>query len=99
MVGGSSQLLVQLQAAIKHEFGDAPLLSKLMNATMLASMAVELDAGLGTTVDWDKEMAFDLIDALPTSQPILGVRYGNLARGLKVLVTGATGHMGSRIIQ
>ncbi|KAN0111044.1 Bcpks5 [Hyaloscypha variabilis] len=98
MVGGSSLVLVKLQAAIKGEFGDAPRLSKLMSATTLGSMAAELDAGLDTTVDWDKEMALDLIDDPSTTEPTMRVRRTSLTYGLSVLVTGATGHIGRRII-
>jgi hybrid polyketide synthase / nonribosomal peptide synthetase ACE1 len=53
MVGGSSLVLVKLQAIIKSEFGDAPRLSKLMSATTLAGMAAELDTGL-MVINWNK---------------------------------------------
>ncbi|KAM0305055.1 hypothetical protein ACHAO8_011217 [Botrytis cinerea] len=98
LAGGNSLLLVQLQAAITVEFGGAPRLSKLMAATTLASMAAELDNGLDTASDWDKEMALDLIHNQTITEPTTLVRRKSLAHGLSVLVTGATGHIGHRII-
>ncbi|KAJ5592063.1 Bcpks5 [Penicillium hordei] len=76
-------------AAIRREFGDAPRLNKLMGAPSLASMASLLE-GL-EAVDWDKEMALDL-DGPAAPRRIPG------SQGRSVLVTGATGHLGQRIV-
>ncbi|KGO74905.1 Acyl transferase/acyl hydrolase/lysophospholipase [Penicillium italicum] len=89
LVGGNSLVLVQLQAAIRREFGDAPRLNKLMGASGLASMASLLE-GL-EAVDWEKEMHLDLEGpAAPRRVPE--------SQGRSVLVTGATGHLGQRIV-
>jgi hybrid polyketide synthase/nonribosomal peptide synthetase ACE1 len=91
--GGNSLLLVKLQASIKCEFGDAPRLSKLMSAPGLASMAALLDS-IAATVDWDKEMALgSLMDEIPV-QP----RSLTKSDGLRIVLTGATGHLGRRIL-
>ncbi|KAK0383741.1 hypothetical protein NLU13_9652 [Sarocladium strictum] len=93
LAGGSSLLLVRLQAAIKVDFGDAPRLSRLMSAPGLASMAALLDS-LKPVVNWDHEMALDSLDQVFT-QPRRVRRRSN---DLHVLVTGATGHLGKRIV-
>ncbi|CAI7637012.1 unnamed protein product [Penicillium glandicola] len=89
LVGGNSLVLVQLQAAIRREFGDAPRLNKLMGAPGLASMASLLE-GL-EAVDWDHEIALDL------EGPAAARRVPS-SQGQTILVTGGTGHLGQRII-
>jgi hybrid polyketide synthase/nonribosomal peptide synthetase ACE1 len=89
LAGGNSLVLVQLQAAIRREFGDAPRLNKLMSAPGLASMALLLE-GL-EAVDWYKKMALDL-------EGPAAPRRVTRSQGQRVLVTGATGHLGRRII-
>ncbi|PSR84131.1 hypothetical protein BD289DRAFT_453499 [Coniella lustricola] len=94
LAGGNSLLLVKLQASIKGEFGDAPRLSKLMSAPLLASMAALLDE-MEVAVDWEEEIAFPRAD-LPCA---FVKKTGSTARqGLCVLVTGATGHLGRSIV-
>lgn len=97
LVGGNSLLLVKLQAAVKRAFGDAPRLSKLLSAPELGSMAALIQQGLGN-VDWETEIALD--PALESSN-ILGVQ--KTARkhsdGLHILVTGATGSLGRRVVE
>ncbi|KAL2198349.1 BcPKS5, polyketide synthase [Corynascus similis CBS 632.67] len=95
--GGNSLLLVKLQAAIKREFGDAPRLSKLMSATELGSMAALLEKFGAETVDYDKETSLDLPSAGET--PATSSRVRDSAAGLRVLVTGATGSLGRRIVK
>ncbi|KAL2167663.1 hypothetical protein VTG60DRAFT_964 [Thermothelomyces hinnuleus] len=96
--GGNSLLLVKLQAAIKREFGDAPRLSKLMSATELGSMAALLEEFVEETIDYDKETALDLPPPInETSVPNRGAR--DDSAGLRVLVTGATGSLGGRIVR
>lgn len=92
LAGGNSLVLVKLQAAIKREFSDAPRLNKLMNSPILVNMAALLD-NLSPTVNWDKEIAPDFLDELP-AQPARTKR----SNGLCVLVTGATGQLGRRIV-
>lgn len=98
--GGNSLLLVKLQAGIRRVFGDAPRLSKLMSAAELGAMAALLDSGVAA-VDWDKEIALepDLLDhAVPQQvQQARGLRNGS-GGGLRVLITGATGSLGRRIV-
>ena len=93
--GGNSLLLVKLQAAIKREFGDAPRLSKLMSATELGSMSTLLESTGAAVLDWDKETSLDLSHHNGTS--MRRVRDGGA--GLHVLVTGATGSLGRRVVR
>ncbi|KAL2017142.1 hypothetical protein VTK56DRAFT_2564 [Thermocarpiscus australiensis] len=95
--GGNSLLLVKLQAAIKREFGDAPRLSKLMSATEVGSMAALLKKSRVEALDWDKETSLDL-PRNDDSMSSKGVREDS-AGGLRVLVTGATGSLGRRIVR
>ncbi|KAK4140595.1 Nonribosomal peptide synthetase-like protein [Dichotomopilus funicola] len=90
LAGGNSLLLVKLQASIKKEFGDSPRLSKLMSATELASMAALLDDAAGAW-EWEKEATADV----PVSASSGSVR----TTGLHVLVTGATGSLGQRVVK
>lgn len=90
--GGNSLLLVKLQAAIKGAFGDAPRLSRLMGAAKLGSMAALVDDGIGE-VNWDKEIELDLSSECP-----LHTRSERDGSGLHILVTGATGSLGQRIV-
>ncbi|KAL1980114.1 hypothetical protein VTN96DRAFT_4627 [Rasamsonia emersonii] len=92
--GGNSLLLVKLQAAIKHAFGDAPRLNKLMSTPELGNMAMLLESE-GTAPDWDTEIALDFPDQVPTQQMRAPT---SSSTGLHVLVTGATGSLGKRII-
>ncbi|EAQ90443.1 hypothetical protein CHGG_02378 [Chaetomium globosum CBS 148.51] len=92
--GGNSLLLVKLQAAIKREFGDAPRLSKLMSATELGSMAALLDQAGATALDWERETALDLPQGV--TAPAKARENG---AGLRVLVTGASGSLGKRIVR
>lgn len=91
--GGNSLLLVKLQAAIKREFGDSPRLSKLMSAPELGSMAALLDDGVGR-VNWDKEITLDELDQTPWK-----ARPSKSNNGITVLLTGATGSLGSRVVR
>ncbi|KAK3299484.1 BcPKS5, polyketide synthase [Chaetomium fimeti] len=92
--GGNSLLLVKLQAAVKREFGDAPRLSKLMSATELGSMAALLEQTGAGALDWGKETALDL--SRPSEVP---VKVRENGAGLRVLVTGASGSLGKRIVR
>ncbi|OAA66673.1 BcPKS5, polyketide synthase [Niveomyces insectorum RCEF 264] len=99
-LGGNSLLLVKLQTAIKRALGDAPRLSKLMNTPDLAGMAKLLETE-GAAPDWDREISLDaaLLDEVPPSPPLLASQAaGPAPSGLRILVTGATGSLGKRII-
>ncbi|KAH8664687.1 hypothetical protein BX600DRAFT_481641 [Xylariales sp. PMI_506] len=93
-LGGNSLLLVKLQTAIKRSMKDAPRLSKLMNTPILAQMAKLLEAE-GTAPDWDKEidLEWDLLEEVPAT-----VRATTADTGLRILVTGATGSLGKRVV-
>ncbi|RKK07595.1 Polyketide synthase-nonribosomal peptide synthetase [Fusarium oxysporum f. sp. cepae] len=95
-VGGNSLLLVKLQSVIKRMFGDAPRLGMLMSAPELSSMATLLESQ-GSTPDWDKEIALDLLDDTPASVQRAG-RSSSSSPGLRILVTGATGSLGKSMI-
>jgi hybrid polyketide synthase/nonribosomal peptide synthetase ACE1 len=90
--GGNSLLLVKLQAAMRREFHDAPRLSKLMSAPELGSMAALLDDG-ASSVDWDKEIELAGQDKLQWRE-----KSSSVTKGLSILLTGATGSLGRRII-
>lgn len=90
--GGNSLLLVKLQAAIKREFGDSPRLSKLMSATELGSMAALLEQAGASKLDWERETALDLPQGVVVPAKASG-------SSLRVLVTGASGSLGKRIVR
>lgn len=92
--GGNSLLLVKLQAAIKREFGDSPRLSKLMSATELGSMAALLESSGAEALDWDKETSLDLPHNVASTR-----RARDSSSGLRLLLTGATGSLGRRVVR
>ena len=78
---------------MKKAFGDAPRLSMLMGVGELGSMAALLDDGI-TAIDWDKEISLGSLAQTPRIQ----ARPGTVNRGLRILVTGATGSLGRFIV-
>ncbi|KIM92884.1 hypothetical protein OIDMADRAFT_173662 [Oidiodendron maius Zn] len=95
LAGGNSLLLVKLQDAIKRALGDAPRLNKLMSATELGNMAALLESS-GAAPDWDKEIALDFLDQVPSAWQARDSK--SSTAGLRILITGATGSLGKRIV-
>ncbi|KAK4176933.1 Nonribosomal peptide synthetase 14 [Triangularia setosa] len=95
-VGGTSMLLVKLQSLIKREFRVAPRLIDLMGASTLKAMALAVEAATaGGQINWAEETAVPAAWAtFVGSRP--QVRRGS---GLRMLVTGATGYLGRRVVR
>lgn len=100
-IGGHSLLLLQLQAEIRRVFGVAMALPELFQASTLELMAARLagDSKLDT-VDWEKETQLDE-SAFPSSLGSWNGRERSARRseGISVLLTGATGFLGTAILQ
>lgn len=97
-VGGNSLLLVQLQSVMRREFGTAPRLVDLMNASTLEGMANHIyKIGTNVFISWEAETSLEplLLEAAKLSRSDK-TRSG---RELCVLVTGATGHLGGYLLQ
>ncbi|GES65928.1 putative polyketide synthase [Aspergillus terreus] len=96
-VGGNSLLLVQLQAMIKRAFGTAPRLVDLMNSSSLETMASLIGGSSDTgAVNWDTEVALD--HSLLKTAEAIKVTSPRRSENLRVLMTGATGNLGSYIV-
>ena len=100
-VGGNSMLLVTVQAQIKEKFGVTVPLFKLFQASTVRNMAAHVDAAasptIKTAINWDQVTAldrslFEQAPPSPRSRPIS-------KSGLEILLTGATGFLGSCILQ
>jgi hybrid polyketide synthase/nonribosomal peptide synthetase ACE1 len=101
-LGGDSLLLVKLQILINMRFGVKLTLLDLFGAVSLCSMASKIEsAPKADNIDWDAETTLDeslLKEAEQQTQD------SSMAAPIKtsdcrVLVTGATGYTGSRIVQ
>ncbi|KAK4201201.1 Nonribosomal peptide synthetase 14 [Triangularia verruculosa] len=95
-VGGTSMLLVKLQSLIKREFRVAPRLVDLMGSSAVKTMALVVEAAIaGGQIDWIEETA------IPTAWTTAVGSKSEVRKGsrLRVLVTGATGYLGRRVVQ
>jgi hybrid polyketide synthase/nonribosomal peptide synthetase ACE1 len=94
-VGGTSLLLVQLQADLMKKFRVHVQLTKLMNASMLGSMTLLLEGNWEPEpMDWEVETA--LSDNI--RRQLAGPSFAVPASRRIVVLTGATGLLGSAIL-
>lgn len=99
-VGGNSILMVQVHSRIKERMGITIPLFELFEVTSLRTMSAKCDAAIeGTPIDFTEERTLDIegIKSYISSQgPVSARRTGN---GIRVLMTGATGFIGRRILE
>ena len=95
-VGGNSLLLVKLQARLCESFGVSLSLKGMFDASSLRDMAARIEASgiITNEIDWEEETRLDCND-LPTVE---GTTAGTSAKKT-VLLTGATGYLGSYILR
>lgn len=109
-VGGSSLLLVRLQSALRERMGVEATLQDLYQTSTLGRMAAlmsnERSHLVAETIDWSTETdipphlqkAID-IDASSMETGLDVVDSHNLGHGREVVLTGATGFLGSEILR
>jgi hybrid polyketide synthase/nonribosomal peptide synthetase ACE1 len=90
-IGGNSLLLVKLQAIIRKTLHANLKLIDIMNAATLSSMARLIDDNKVDHIYWESEIALPEIPASKGAAPKKG-------KDLTVMVTGATGVLGRRLI-
>ncbi|OJJ08105.1 hypothetical protein ASPVEDRAFT_143764 [Aspergillus versicolor CBS 583.65] len=99
MVGGSSVLLVKLQAMLHEELGAVVPLVELFEHSTLGAMAVTAEAVRQTNaIDWEAETSIDDIVAFqlpPAVPPSASVQKS----GLTVVLTGVTSFLGREILR
>lgn len=100
-IGGNSLLLLQLKAEIRKQLGVDVTLPKLFQASTLELQAATI-AGIqrSDVIDWDSEIELDgkILEAWPdTNGHTLQDREEQV--GITVVLTGATGYVGSAILQ
>ena len=98
-LGGDSLLLVKLQILINMRFDVKLTLLDLFGAVSLFSMANKIEtAPKAEDIDWDAETSLD--EALPQdTEQDLSLKEPIKTSDCRILVTGATGYTGSRIVQ
>lgn len=99
-VGGNSILMVQVHARIKERLGITIPLFELFEVTTLRAMSAKCDAAVeGTPIDWEAETTLDItaIKLYAESRQSITPRRTNT--GIRVLMTGATGFIGRRILE
>lgn len=96
-VGGTSILLVKLQALVRHELNSAPLLVDFMNFSSLGGMAKIVKSFAGAhVIDWEAETAVPgplgllVKDRPPTKQ--------RKTTDLTVVLAGPTGYVGRKLL-
>ncbi|RJE23816.1 polyketide synthase [Aspergillus sclerotialis] len=99
-LGGNSILLLRLQSLLRERLMESPRLADLFaNSTLkamtalLASEPLSEDTSLVTELDWDAEAS--LLAVPLVSSPFSSIKN----EGLDVVLTGATGFLGSAILQ
>lgn len=105
-VGGSSLLLLSLEARLRETFNcDMPLI-RMFESSTLGAMAYQIDQGLSydveyDTIDWDKETALppELLDhEIKTAHSTAYTAPERNAKPKVVVLTGATGQLGRALI-
>ncbi|KAH6650452.1 hypothetical protein F5144DRAFT_45973 [Chaetomium tenue] len=107
-VGGSSLLLVQLQALLREQFSVAPLVQELFQASTLETMAALVDGGSGSSaqqgsdtpvpIDWEAEAGLlqnEYYDS--TTEKQSGPAVANPPK--VVVLTGSTGFLGRHLLE
>ena len=96
-IGGSSILLMKLQAEIKKQFGAAPPLPRLFEASTLRQMTAAVlneRGGSKNTIDWEAETAV----ALDISRPLRAAKQTPGHSTKIVALTGPTGFLGRALL-
>lgn len=97
-VGGNSLLLVKLQSLVRLKLGAIPRLIDLMNASTLADMVTTISAcEQAHTIDWNEEISLPPTLYSPKSLERVQ-RPNDTSQNLTVVLAGATGHLGKRIL-
>ncbi|KAI9040688.1 PKS-NRPS hybrid synthetase psoA [Aspergillus affinis] len=96
-VGGNSLLLLPLKAEIRRVFAIDLSLPELFQASTLELLAARLTGNFqNSQIDWEKETGVDeQMFVLPTEQR----NSTRSAEGISVLLTGATGFLGTAILR
>ena len=98
-VGGSSILLVEVQAQIRDQFGLSLQLIQLFESSTLSSMALLIENNDGSSkapIDWHAETRLDpTLDIIAQSDTLTPP----LVRPKTVVLTGATGFLGGHILR
>lgn len=93
-LGGNSYLLVRLQRLIRDRFNVSVPVMTLYDASTLMSMALKIKNSESLAViDWDAETAPQNVAAASSSSA------SRKTSDLTVVLTGATGYLGSRIMK
>lgn len=96
--GGNSLLLVKLQGRLRNTFQAALALMDMFDNSTLGAMAARIEQSQAlTTIDWDTETTLEpcaVSDAGSQAQQAAGAKEGR-----SVLLTGATGYLGSYILR
>ena len=101
-LGGDSLLLVKLQILISMRFGVKLTLLDLFGAVSLCSMSSKIEsAPKADNIDWDAETSLDetLLKEAEQRTQDSSVAGPIKTSDCRVLITGATGYTGSRIVQ
>ncbi|KAI1778541.1 Nonribosomal peptide synthetase 14 [Hypoxylon cercidicola] len=100
-VGGNSLLLLPLKAKILQNFQANLSISELFQASTLELLAARIDGtSLLTQINWDEETDPTFALPLPPASTFNGVHpNGSSTKGISVLLTGATGFLGSAILR
>lgn len=108
-VGGNSMLMVELRSLLQRQFGVTTTLPQLFQMSKLSAMSAHIEFILNSEVspqpsamDWDAEVESlyrNLRIPSPTDITSAGEQDGPgpRQRGLKVVLTGATGFLGTHV--
>ncbi|KAJ5578643.1 hybrid PKS-NRPS biosynthetic cluster [Penicillium hispanicum] len=97
VVGGSSVLLVKLQAMIHDELQVTLPLMDLFEHSILSAMAQKLEAAQpSTTIDWEVETSLPSLLTHPTDEVH---RPSSTQQGLVIVLTGVTGFLGKALLR
>jgi hybrid polyketide synthase/nonribosomal peptide synthetase ACE1 len=97
--GGTSLLLVKLQALIKAELNSSPSLADLiMNSGTLGGMAKVVESRVTPPLDWEAETSVSELVARPSSSTDDAGVADAEASPLKIIISGATGYLGRHLL-
>jgi nucleoside-diphosphate-sugar epimerase len=102
-VGGSSLLLLSLQARIREVFNINMPLIRMFESSTLGAMAHRIEHGMqhevaAEAIDWDKETALSPTLLNPASQPSPPPPTEPPTKPSVVILTGATGQLGQALL-
>ncbi|KAI1737463.1 Nonribosomal peptide synthetase 14 [Xylaria scruposa] len=100
-VGGNSLLLLPLKAKILQEFDAELSILELFQASTLELLGARIDGtSLLVQINWDEETEPTFALPLAATRTTNGARQnGSATEGISVLLTGATGFLGSAILR